>query len=159
MSPREFIAPMQERRFEDYLPGLFFEYGPVAISEAEIIDFAKRFDPQDIHMNREKAAEGPFSGLIASGWHTASLTMRIYQDNFLSPAAAMGPASVDALRWTKPVRPGDLLSMRVEVLEASRSALCAEGGRVRVFIEVLNQNRERVMTMEIRQLVRCRNAG
>ena len=159
MSLPEFAAPLEERRFEDYVPGVAFECGPIAIGETEIVDFAERFDPQDIHTDPEKAARGPFGGLIASGWHTASLIMRVYTDNFLSPAAAMGRASVDALRWTKPVRPGDLLRMRVKVLEASPSASHGDAGTVRVSIEVVNQNRERVMTMEVRQIVRCRNAA
>ena len=73
----------RDRHFEDYVPGAVFEYGEIPVTEAEIIEFARRFDPQYIHVDRERAVQGPFGGLIASGWHTAAMMMRLIVDNFL----------------------------------------------------------------------------
>ncbi len=157
MSVTEFTVPINERYFEDYIPGLVYEYGPISVSEAEIVDFAKKFDPQDIHTNPEKAARGHFGGLIASGWHTASLMMRLYADHYLSSVASIASPGIDELRWIKPVRPGDSLRIRVSTIESRRSESKPNLGVVRVFVEVLNQNRENVMTVKTINLLRCRN--
>ena len=77
MSQLDFSAPIDDRYFEDYLPGFEQVYGPVAVTEAEVLEFGRRFDPQDMHTDPDKAARGPFGGLIASGWHTAALLMRL----------------------------------------------------------------------------------
>lgn len=89
MSTPRFAVPINERYFEDYVVGPTYEFGPISVSEAEIIDFGRKFDPQYIHTDPEKAALGPFGGLIASGWHTASLMMRLYADNYISSVAAI----------------------------------------------------------------------
>ena len=156
MSATAFTVPINERYFEDYVPGPIFEYGPIAVTESEIIDFAKKFDPQDMHINPEKAAKGPFGGLIASGWHTASLMMRLYVDNYLSSVAALASPGIDELRWTKPVRPGDSLWIRVTALDARLSKSKPNLGVVRVYVEVLNQHREIVMTVRTVNLLRTR---
>jgi acyl dehydratase len=156
--PREFSVPINDRYFEDYISGSVFEFGSIPVSEAEIIDFAKKFDPQDIHINREKAASGPFGGLIASGWHTCGLMMRLYADNFLSSVAAIASPGVDELRWLKPVRPGDSLRIRVSVLDSRRSGSKPDRGMVRVLVEVLNQQQELVMSVKTMNLLRCRPA-
>jgi len=158
MSANEFAVPLDQRYFEDYVPGSSYEYGPITVSEAEIIDFAKKFDTQYIHTDRQKAAQGPFGGLIASGWHTASLMMRLYSDNYISSVAAIASPGVDELRWIKPVRPGDSLSIRVTVLEARRSQSKPQMGMVRVSVEVFNQRKEIVMTLKPMNLLRCRNS-
>ena len=121
MSATEFSVPIDERYFEDYVPGPVFEYGPIAVTEAEIIDFAKKFDPQYIHTDPEKAARGPFGGLIASGWHISSLMMRLYVDNYLSSVASLCIPGIDELRWRSPSAPGDSLWIRVTALDARRS--------------------------------------
>src|ERR1051325_11478647 len=108
---------MSERYFEDYPPGAVFTGGPVEVSEAEIIDFARRYDPQAMHTDAAAASSGRFGGLIASGWHTAALMMRLFADNFLSPASSLASPGLDELRWHLPVRPGDVLSLRVTILE------------------------------------------
>jgi acyl dehydratase len=156
MSATAFTVPINERYFEDYVPGPIFEYGPIAVTESEIVDFAKKFDPQDMHINPEKAAKGPFGGLIASGWHTASLMMRLYVDNYLSSVAALASPGIDELRWTKPVRPGDSLWIRVTALDARLSKSKPNLGVVRVYLEVLNQHREIVMTVRTVNLLRTR---
>ena len=156
--PQEFSVPIDDRYFEDYVPGSVFEYGPIPVSEAEIVDFAKKFDPQAIHTSPEKAASGPFGGLIASGWHTAGLMMRLYADNFLSTVAAIASPGVDELRWLKPVRPGDSLRIRVSVLDSRRSTSNPDRGMVRVLVEVLNQEQDLVMSVKTMNLLRCRTA-
>ena len=91
------------RYFEDYVPGATYECGTVIIDEASIVNFAKEFDPQPFHVDPVAAAAGPFGGLIASGWQTAALTMRLLVENYLSAKASLGGAGVDEIRWPYPV--------------------------------------------------------
>jgi acyl dehydratase len=151
------MVPNTERYFEDYVPGSVFEYGTIAVTQAEIIQFAKKFDPQGIHIDAEAAAGGPFGGLIASGWHTASMMMRLLVDNFISKVAALASPGVDELRWIRPVRPGDRLRIRVTVVEARRSRSRPDRGLVRTAIEVLNQKEEVAMSLNAMHLIRCKN--
>jgi acyl dehydratase len=96
-----------ERYFEDYPVGAVFTGGPLAVSEADILDFARRYDPQPMHVDKAAAEAGPFGGLIASGWHTGALMMQLFVAHFLSPASSLASPGLDELRWLKPVRPGD----------------------------------------------------
>ena len=158
MSPTLFAVPVEDRYFEDYLPVAVFEYGQIPVTEAEIVEFARRFDPQYIHVDREHAARGPFGGLIASGWHTAAMMMRLIVDNFLPKSASLGSPGIDELRWLRPVRPGDVLSVRLSILEATRSRSKPDRGVVRTLCEVLNQNREVVMSLKAMNIIACRSA-
>jgi acyl dehydratase len=135
------------RYFEDYPPGLTVECGSFTVSEPEIIAFAKEYDPQPFHVDAVAAATGPFGGLIASGWHTTALMMRLLVDNFVSPQSSLGAAGIDEIRWPKPVRPGDTLHVRVTVLEARRSSSKPDRGIMRSKAEVTNQNGDQVMTL------------
>jgi acyl dehydratase len=148
LPPTDFAVPAEDRRFEDYLPGAVFEYGGIAVTEAEIIEFARRFDPQQMHVDPEAAARGRFGGLVASGWHTAAMIMRLIVDNFLPGAASLASPGIDELRWLRPVRPGDALRIRVTVLEATPSRSRPDRGIVRTLVEVLNQDGEVVMSMK-----------
>jgi acyl dehydratase len=159
VSATDFAAPIEDRYFEDYLPGAVYEYGSITVTEAEIIDFARRYDPQDIHVDPEVAAHGSFGGLIASGWQTATIMMRLLVGHFLSKVASLGSPGIDELRWTRPVRPGDELRIRVTVLETTRSRSRPDRGMVRTLVEVLNQNREIVMSLKPMNLLRCRSTG
>jgi acyl dehydratase len=152
----DFAVPVTERYFEDYVPGATYEYGAISLSAHEIIDFAKRFDTQPIHTDPQAAERGPFKGLIASGWHTASVMMRLLADHYISRVAGMASPGVDEIRWLLPVRPGDTLSIRVTVLEARRSRSKPDRGVVTSLVEVMNQNREIVMTLKPMSIVRCR---
>jgi acyl dehydratase len=152
----DFAVPVTERYFEDYVPGTTYEYGAISLSADEIVDFAKRFDTQPIHTNPEAAERGPFKGLIASGWHTAGVMMRLLADHYISHVAGMASPGVDEIRWLIPVRPGDTLSIRVTVLEARRSRSKPDRGLVLSLVEVMNQNREVVMTLKPMSIVRCR---
>jgi len=158
LSATEFAVPVVDRHFEDYALGAVFEYGEIPVSEAEIVEFARRFDPQYIHTDRARAAEGPFGGLITSGWHTAAMMMRLIVDNFLPTRASLGSPGIDELRWLKPVRPGDVLSIRLSVLEATRSRSRPDRGVVRTLCEVLNQDREVVMSLKAMNIMACRSA-
>jgi acyl dehydratase len=156
MSSRDLPVPIDRRYFEDYLPGSVFEYGTITVNQADVIEFAQRFDPQAFHVDPEAAAHGPFGGLIASGWHTASLMMRLFTDHFLSTIASLGSPGVDELRWTLPVRPGDSLGIRVSVLDARRSRSKPDRGIVRTHVEVLNQHGDVVMSLKALNILRCR---
>ncbi len=154
-----FASPIDDRYFEDYRVGATYEFGELPVTEAEIMEFARRYDPQDFHTDPAAAAAGPFGGLIASGWMTAGLMMRLFADHYLSRNASLASPGVDELRWTRPVRPGDRLSIRVTVVEARRSRSKPDRGLVRSTIEVINQAREPVMTMSAMNLLGCRNVG
>ena len=158
MSATDFAVPAASRYFEDYAPGAVFEYGEIPVTEAEILEFARRFDPQYIHVDRERAVQGPFGGLIASGWHTAAMMMRLIVDNFLPKNASLGSPGIDELRWLRPVRPGDVLRIRLSVLEATRSRSKPDRGVVRSLCEVLNQDREVVMSLKGVNIIACRSA-
>jgi acyl dehydratase len=149
-------VPVADRHFEDFVPGAVVEFGPIEIGEAEVIAFALQFDPQPIHTDPEAARAGPFRGLIASGWHTVSLVMRVLVDNYLARGASLASPGVDELRWLQPVRPGDMLRVRATVVEARRSQSKPDRGLVRTKIEVLNQDERIVMSLTAMNLFRCR---
>ena len=149
-------VPVENRYFEDYIPGSVQEFGSITVEEEEIIAFGKRYDPQVFHTDPEEAKNSMYKGLIASGWQTGAFMMRMAVDRYLSRVASLGSPGVDELRWIKPVRPGDELSIRVTVLEAKRSQSKPDRGLIRSFIEVFNQNREVVMTLEALNFLLCR---
>ena len=132
------------------------EFGTIAVDPEEVVSFGKRFVPLSYHIDPEAAKNSIYGGLIASGWHTAGLMMRLYTDNYLSRVANLGSPGVDELRWEKPVYPGDELSIRVTVLEARRSQSRPDRGIIRSLVEVLNQQREIVMSLKMVNFVRCR---
>jgi acyl dehydratase len=128
--------------FEDMVPGTVYEFGSIKVEEKEILEFSRRYDPQDFHSDPEAAKRTSFGGLVASGWHTAAMAMRMIVDNRLSRINTMGSPGVDELRWLKPVRPGDLLSVRLTIIEARRSQSKPDRGTVRWSVQVLNQSRD-----------------
>jgi len=131
-----------DRYFEDYPVGAVYEFGPIEVEEAEVLAFATRFDPQAMHIDPVAAAAGPFEGLIASGWHTLSLMMRLMADHYLSTVAGLASPGVDEVRWVRPVRPGDRLTLRTTVLEARPSRSKPDRGVVFGLMEGVNQNGE-----------------
>lgn len=151
--------PKEQRYFEDYIIGSSREFGEITLSVQDIIEYAKRFDPQPMHTDPAAAKDTPFGELIASGWHTASVMMRLFVDNYLSSVASLASPGVDEVRWQKPVRPGDTLSARITVIEARRSASKPDRGIVRSFIEVKNQHDEVAMRMKAMNLFLCRYPG
>src|SRR5579864_6703177 len=101
--------PAKDRFFENYVAGEIYEFGSIALDEAQIVEFGRRYDPQYLHVDPERASRGPYGGLIASGWQTMATAMRLFVDHFLPEEANMGSPGVDELRWKSPVRPGDAL--------------------------------------------------
>lgn len=151
-----FTTPIDDRYFEDYIPGSVHEFGSIEVEESEVITFARRFDPQPFHIDPEAAAQTMFGGLIASGWHTGGLTMRLCVDHYLSKVASLGSPGIDELRWLKPVRPGDTLSVRVTIVEAKRSRSKPDRGIITSSIETVNQKGEVVMTLKAANFMLCR---
>jgi len=145
------------RYFEDYVPGLTVDCGSFSVSEAEIIAFAKEYDPQPFHVDPVGAEDGPFGGLIASGWHTTSLMMRQLVEHYVSPESSLGAAGVDEIRWPRPVRPGDTLHVRATVLEARRSASKPDRGIVKSLAELTNSDGDLVMKVTAINFIRLRN--
>ena len=159
MSDRDLAVPVTDRYFEDYVPGAVCVFGEIAMTESEIIDFARRYDPQPMHTDPVVAARGPFGGLIASGWHTTACVMRLLVERYLSHVAAIVSPGIDEMRWKAPVRPGDVLRVRVTVEDASASRSKPDRGLVRSLIEVLNQHDEVVQSMRAMNLIRRRDAS
>ncbi len=151
-----FATPINDRYFEDYVPGDIHEFGSIVAEEKEMIAFARRFDPQPLHIDPVAAKQTIFGGLIASGWYTAGLMMRLYVDHYLSHVASLSSPGVDELRWLKPVRPGDAISIRITISETRRSNSKPDRGIVHSHIEVLNQKGEIVMSMKGVNLLACR---
>ena len=138
LSEVDFPAPIDDRYFEDYVTGAVYEYGYITVTEAEILEFAQSYDPQPIHVDREFAAAGPFGGLIASGWHTAGVMMRMLCDHYVSRVASLASPGVDELRWATPLRPGDRLRLRTEIVEARPSRTKPDRGLIRTRAALLN---------------------
>lgn len=156
LSDADFAVPVEDRWYEDYVPGEVYEYGSITVTEEEILRFAGEFDPQSIHTDPRAAAQGPFGGLIASGWHTCAVMMRLYADHYVSRVASLASPGIDELRWVRPVRPGDTLSLRTTVKEARLSRSKPDRGLVRTAIEVLDQHGDTVLTMTAINILRCR---
>lgn len=150
-------TPYTERYFEDYQVGEVIEFGDHLITKEEIVGFAQRYDPQPFHVDEAAAAGSHFGGLIASGWMTASVMMRMLVENFISRVASMGSPGVDELRWLRPVRPGDRLRVRVTVLEVRRSQTKPDRGAILSLDEVVNQDDEVVMSVKGWGLYRARS--
>lgn len=138
--------------FEDFEPGMVFELGGRTLSKEEIVAFAREFDPQPFHVDEAAASESAFGGLIASGWHTASVFMRLYVDGLLHRAASLGSPGVEELRWLRPVRPGDTLRARLTIVDAAPSRSNPGRGTLYLNMEAYNQRDETVMTMKARGL-------
>ena len=133
--------------YEDFPVGHVMQIGKRTVTAAEIIEFALQFDPQPFHVDEKAAKESVYGGLIASGWHTCSMAMRMMCNAYLLDSASMGSGGMDEVRWLKPVRPGDTLRGQSTTLEARVSETRPERGFVTSRWEMFNQNDELVMTM------------
>ena len=118
------------------------------MDESEIMDFARKYDPQPIHTDREAAAEGPFGGLIASGWHTGSMVFRLWVDLGFMEKSSLGGPGIENLRWLVPVRLGDTLHTEVEIIEARPSKSKPDRGILSYITRGINQRGETVITMD-----------
>ncbi len=142
--------------FEDFPAGATREFGHKVVTSDEIVRFAREFDPQPMHLDEAAGAAGLLGGLSASGWHTASLLMRMICDAYLTDAASLGSPGLAELRWLKPVRPGDVLTARYTVAEARLSASRPGIGITRLLYEVRNDRNQLVMTWDCTQKFSCR---
>ncbi|MCU0868457.1 MAG: MaoC family dehydratase [Burkholderiales bacterium] len=145
--------------YEDFEVGAVADLGTRAVVRDEVIAFARDFDPQPFHVDDAAAKASMFGGLIASGWHTCAMVMRLMVDSQLSRTASLGSPGVDSLRWLQPVRPDDTIRARVTVLDKRRSASRPTLGLVRFRWEVENQRGEPVLTMESTGMIAVRDPG
>ena len=133
--------------WEDFTPGRVFEHGARTLSEDQIIRFARDWDPQRFHIDPQAAKDTPYGGVIASGWHTGCVLMRLMCDAYLTQAACIGSPGIEEWRFALPVRPGDTLRYRATVLEARPSASKPDRGIVKFRWELLNQKGEVPVSM------------
>lgn len=152
-----FATDTANRYFEDYIPGSIHKFGEITVSEAEIVDFASKFDPQLFHLDPDKARNSLVGGLIASGFHTSAITMRLLVDHYLSQVAGLESPGLDTLRWLKPVRPGDRLWVRLHIVDTRKSKSKPDRGIVTTQVDTFNQHDEQVMAFRAMMFVRCRN--
>jgi acyl dehydratase len=145
-----------ERYLDDFAVGQVFRSGRIRVEADRIKSFAAEFDPQPFHLDPEAATHTFFRGLVASGWHTAALTMRLLADSELKPAGGIIGLGFEELRWPRPVRPGDELSLQAEVLEVRPSQSRPEQGLIKIRVTTLNQTGEAVLTQVGTLLVRRR---
>lgn len=145
--------------FEDVEVGQVHRFGRYEVTRDEIIEYARQFDPQPFHLDEEAAKGSLFGGLIASGWHTGAMLMRMICDHAVPGAATTGALGFDDLKWLEPVRPGDVLSVETEIKEKTESRRRHDVGTVKVESRVLNQRGHPVMTLTSLVLYRRRPAG
>jgi acyl dehydratase len=142
--------------FEDVKVGDVKEFGRKEVTRKEILEFAEKYDPQPFHLDEQAAKENIYGDIIASGWHTGCMLMRMMVDNMVNDRAGLGSPGFDNLRWIKPVRPGDVLRARSEVFSARQSESRPDMGIVRSNVTVFNQNDEAVLSMETTGMVKTR---
>ncbi len=145
--------------FEDFSVGRVFDSGTRQLSEQDILGFAREYDPQYFHTDPEAAKQSIFGGLIASGWQTVGVCMRLMCDSYLLETSSLGSPGVDAVRWVKPVYPGDTLRMRATVIAAKPSSSKPDRGIATMRCEVFNQKDELVMHMQSMQMMGRRPAA
>ena len=145
--------------FEDFSVGRVFDSGTRQLSEQDILGFASEYDPQYFHTDPEAAKQSIFGGLIASGWQTVGVCMRLMCDSYLLETSSLGSPGVDAVRWVKPVYPGDTLRMRATVIAAKPSSSKPDRGIATMRCEVFNQKDELVMHMQSMQMMGRRPAA
>jgi acyl dehydratase len=144
--------------YEDLAATTSDNIGSRSITSEEIIRFAREYDPQPFHVDPEAAKRSPYGGLIASGWMTCAVVMRMMCDSYLLESASLGSPGIDNVKWLKPVRPGDTITVVRKTLEARKSASKPDRGIIRSLWEVTNQDGNTVMTMEGLGIFGCRPA-
>lgn len=144
------------RYFEDFSVGDTFVLGETCLTEKEMIDFGRSFDPQPFHVDTAKAEESVFGGLVASGWHTAASFMRLYVDEFLAGSASEGSPGIDEVRFLQPVRAGDRLIANVTVVAKTVSLSRRDAGIMRPRCEFVRPDGAVVFSMILNTILRCR---
>lgn len=133
--------------WEDFEPGQVIELGERTLTEAEIVEFAREWDPQYFHVDPEAAKRSPYGGLIASGWHTGVVWMRMYADRVLNRAAGLGGGGLHEIRWHVPTRPGDRLRGLALVVETAPTSRTPNRGKFMFRGELRNQRDELAMQL------------
>lgn len=152
-------SSIPEIYWEDLPPGTVIDLGSREVTREEILEFARKYDPQSFHTDEEAAKDSIYGGLIASGWHTCAMMIRLLCDTLLLRAASLGSPGIDEIRWLKPVRPGDTLRGRMEVVESRPSRSRPDRGLITSRWEVRNQHGDLVMTMKGVGMYRRREGG
>lgn len=158
MERSDFGIPSAERYFEDYIPGTVYRFGPSVVTQEEMLRFGKLYDPQVFHTNPEGARETLFGRLVASGWMTGAMAMRLLVDNYLPHRAGKGSPGLDEIRWPKPVYEGDKLWIRISIITTTRSRSKPDRGVVRSFVEVINEDQDVVMSWKGMHIVLLRDS-
>ena len=133
--------------WEDFVPGVRERMGQVIVDREEVIDFARRYDPQPFHIDEEEAENSIYGGIIASGWHTCSMVMRLMCDSYLLNSSSLGSPGIEGVKWPRPVYPDDVLTAFRTVTETRASSSKPDRGIVKTFWETENQNGDLVMSM------------
>jgi acyl dehydratase len=144
---------------DSYTPGLVRDLGPIHVDLDEVVEFARRYDPQPFHIDPEAAAQSIYGGIIASGWHTCAMVMRVLVEGYISAESSLGSPGIDELRWLAPVRPGDDLRVHITVLHSRPSRTKPDRGIVQSEMAVRNQDDVVVLSMIATYLVRRRPAA
>jgi acyl dehydratase len=145
--------------YEDFEVGSVMTFGPRLITRGEIIEYATEFDPQPMHLDDEAANKSMLKGLSASGWHSCAIMMRMIYDGFLHESSSLGAPGVDEMRWMRPVRPDDQLTIRVTCLGKRDSGSRPQVGLVKFNLEMLNAKNEIVMQSSYSGFFGKRNPG
>jgi len=145
--------------FEDFSTDWTAQYGPRRVTREEMIGFAAQYDPQPMHLDEEAARHTMLGGLAASGWHSCCIMMKMIADGLLLDTASMGAPGIEEVKWLKPVRPGDSLTVRGSVLWTRASQSKPDRGFVNFHWEVCNDRGERVMTLVCPQMILRRHPG
>lgn len=149
----EFSTAIDDRYLEDYTEGTRYSFGEESVNADEIMEFARRYDPQSIHTDPEAAAAGPFGGLIASGWQTAALMMRLFADNYLTSVASLASPGIDELRWVRPLRPDDRLTLICETTGVRPSRTKPDRGILTTDATLVNQDGDPILTATAMNMV------
>jgi len=144
-------------KFADFHAGQVIEAGPYVLSEEELVGFARSYDPQWFHTDAEASRESPFGGLIASGWHTCAIAMRLVVETALAGSESFASPGLEHLRWPNPVRPGDALRLVADVIEVRRSESKPTLGILRWRWRLFNQRELMVLDVEVTSLFRLRD--
>lgn len=145
-------------KFADFHAGQVIEAGPYVLTEAELLQFARAYDPQWFHVDAQAAAESPFGGLIASGWHTCSIAMRLVVEAALAGSESFASPGLEHVRWPNPVRPGDALRLVADVIEVRRSEKRPTLGILRWRWRLFNQRELMVLDAEVTSLFKLKPA-
>ncbi len=144
--------------FEDFQVGREFRSGPRQVTTEEILEFAHRYDPQSFHTGEKGHTPSIFDGIIASGWHTGAISMRLMADSFIINSTCLGSPGNDYLRWPNPMRPGDEVTLSAKVIEARRSQNRPDRGVVKFEVELRNQKNELLLETAPVVFFRCRDS-